>query len=63
MHELLEIILEDLHYMYEQEGLFSKDVFRDIAEMIEKREYEYSQMVEGRKSRIAPRRNRFIDYR
>jgi hypothetical protein len=51
MHELLEIILEDLYYMYEQEGLFSKDVFRDIAEMIEKREYEYSQMVEGRKTR------------
>ena len=51
MHELLEIILEDLHYMYEQEGLFSKDVFRDICDMIEKREYEYSQMMEGRSER------------
>ena len=50
MHELLEIILEDLHYMYEQEGLFNKDVFRDICDMIEKREYEYSQMIEGRKA-------------
>ena len=51
MHELLEIILEDLHYMYEQEGLFNKDVFRDICDMIEKREYEYSQMIEGRSNR------------
>jgi hypothetical protein len=50
MHELLEIILEDLHYMYEQEGLFNKDVFRDICDMIEKREYEYSQMMDARTS-------------
>ena len=48
MNELLAIIMEDLHFMYEQEGLFNKDVYRDICDMIEKREYEYSAMVEGR---------------
>lgn len=48
MHTLLEIIMEDLHFMYEQEGLFSKDVFRDICDMIEKRQYEYDQMMDGR---------------
>ena len=48
MHELLEIILEDLHYMYEQEGLIDKETFLIICDIIEKREYEYSQMIEGR---------------
>lgn len=48
MHELLEIILEDLHFMYEQEGLIDKETFRIICDMIEKREYEYAQMMDAR---------------
>ena len=51
MHELLEIILEDLHFMYEQEGLIDKETLRIICDIIEKREYEYAQMVEGRSNR------------
>ena len=48
MHELLEIIMEDLHFMYEQEGLLDKETLLIICNIIEKREYEYSAMIEGR---------------
>lgn len=47
MNELLEIILEDLHFM-ESQGELSKQNLQMILDMIEKREYEYAQMMDAR---------------
>ena len=47
MHELLEQILEDIVHMSE-EGLYPPHVCQQILDQIEKREYEFSQMIEGR---------------
>ena len=51
MHELLEIILEDLHHMHSK-GELEGPQLQSILDMIEKREYEYSQMIEGRETQL-----------
>jgi len=51
MHELLEQILEDIVHMSE-EGLFPPHVCQQILDQIEKREYEHSQMIEGRETKL-----------
>jgi hypothetical protein len=47
MHELLEIILEDIVQMSE-EGLYPPHVCQQILDQIEAREYEFSEMCSGR---------------
>ena len=47
MHELLEIILEDLHHMHSR-GELEGPQLQLILDMVEKREYEYDQLIEDR---------------
>ena len=47
MHELLEIILDDLYDMGKK-GEIDLDTLQKIFNMIEKREYEYSALLDGR---------------
>ena len=47
MHELLEIILDDLYDMG-QKGEIDTDTLQKIFDRIEAREYEYSQLLDGR---------------
>lgn len=51
MHELLEIILDDLYDMGKK-GEIDTDTLQKIFDIIEAREYEYSAMQEGRQSQL-----------
>ena len=51
MHELLEQILEDIVHMSE-EGLFPPHVCQQILDQIEKREYEYTEIQQGRQNQL-----------
>ena len=47
MHELLEIILDDLYDMGKK-GEIDTDTLQKIFDIIEAREYQYSAMLDGR---------------
>ena len=51
MHELLEQILEDLHHMHSN-GELEGPQLQSILDMIEKREYEYTEMQQGRETQL-----------
>lgn len=51
MHELLEIILEDLHHMHSR-GELEGPQLQAILDIIEGREYEYTEIQQGRQNQL-----------